>query len=221
MDKINTIAKKYNLLVVEDSAQSHGAYFQDKRSGNLGDASGFSFYPGKNLGALGDGGMVTTNDKKLADTIRAIANYGSHKKYENLYKGVNSRLDEIQAAMLDIKLKHLDDEIQNRKKIAKFYMDNISNTKLILPYIKTDSVWHLFPIRIDCRVDFQNYLEEKGIQTLIHYPIPPHRQSAYKELEKYTFPVSEQIHNEILSLPISPVQTMENTSLICDIINEY
>ena len=221
MDKINAIAKKYNLLVVEDSAQSHGAYFQDKRSGNLGDASGFSFYPGKNLGALGDGGIVTTNDRELADTIRAIANYGSHKKYENLYKGVNSRLDEIQAAMLGIKLKYLDDEIQNRKKIAKYYMDNISNTKLVLPYVETDSVWHLFPIRIDSRADFQIYLEEKGIQTLIHYPIPPHKQNAYKELEKYTFPISEQIHDEILSLPISPIQTMETTSLICDIINEY
>jgi len=221
MHAINAIAKKHNLKVIEDSAQSHGAYYKDKRSGNLGDASGFSFYPGKNLGALGDGGAVTTNDEELATTIRALANYGSHKKYENLYKGVNSRLDEMQAALLRVKLRHLDDEIAKRKEIANYYLENIKNDRLILPTITTDSVWHLFVIRTPKRDQLQKYLLDNGIQTLIHYPIPPHKQVAYKEWNDKSFPIAEQIHNEVLSLPISGVQSLEDTKRIVEAMNDF
>lgn len=221
MDEINQIANQYNLKVIEDSAQSHGAYFGEKRSGNLGDASGFSFYPGKNLGALGDGGVVTTNDDKLAQTIRALSNYGSHKKYENLYKGTNSRLDEIQAAMLNVKLNYLDKEISHRKEIAVYYLNNIRNNKIILPTVNTDSVWHVFVIRTEEREKLQKYLFDHGIQTLIHYPIPPHKQKAYKEWHNLSFPISEQIHEEVLSLPISGVQNMEDTKRIVEVINDF
>jgi dTDP-4-amino-4,6-dideoxygalactose transaminase len=195
MDKINEIAKKYNLKVIEDSAQSHGAYYKNKKSGNLGDASGFSFYPGKNLGALGDGGAVTTNDEELANTIKALGNYGSHKKYENLYKGINSRLDEIQAAMLRVKLKYLDKESNKRREIANYYLQNIKNYNIILPTVRTEDnhVWHLFVIRTNKRDELQKYLLDNGIQTLIHYPIPPHKQMAYKECKNYTYPISEQM----------------------------
>ena len=221
MDSINAIATKYNLKVIEDSAQSHGAYYKHKRCGNLGNASGFSFYPGKNLGALGDGGAVTTNDAELAKTIRALGNYGSHKKYENLYKGTNSRLDEIQAAMLRVKLKYLDKEVEKRKEIAKYYLENISNKNMTLPTVVTDSVWHVFVIGTKKRDDLQKYLLEHGIQTLIHYPIPPHHQEAYKEWNKQSFPISEQIHDEILSLPISGVQNLEDTRKIVESINQF
>ncbi|MCB5250056.1 MAG: DegT/DnrJ/EryC1/StrS family aminotransferase [Sulfurimonadaceae bacterium] len=229
MDKIEKIAKQYNLKVIEDSAQSHGAYFGDKRSGNLGDASGFSFYPGKNLGALGDSGAVTTNDEELANTIKALGNYGSHKKYENLYKGVNSRLDEMQAAMLRVKLRHLDEEVKKRRDIANYYTKNISNPNIILPIqnsklnIQNDQnhVWHLFVIRTAKRDELQKYLLDNGIQTLIHYPIPPHKQNAYKEWKNESYPISEQIHDEVLSLPISGVQSLEDTMKIVQVINEF
>jgi dTDP-4-amino-4,6-dideoxygalactose transaminase len=223
MDKINEIAKKYNLKVIEDSAQSHGAYFKDKRCGNLGDASGFSFYPGKNLGALGDGGAVTTNDEKLANTIRALGNYGSHKKYENLYKGTNSRLDEIQAAMLRVKLRYLDDEIKKRREIANYYLKNIKNDKLILPLVRSEDnhVWHLFVIRTSKRDGLQKYLLGNEIQTLIHYPLAPHKQEAYKEWKNESYPISEQIHNEVLSLPIGSHLTLENIEHIVKVINEF
>ena len=223
MDKINAMAKKYNLKVVEDSAQSHGAYFKEKRSGNLGDASGFSFYPGKNLGALGDGGAVTTNDDELAQVVRALRNYGSHKKYENLYKGINSRLDEIQATMLRVKLKYLDNEIEKRRKIANYYLENIKNEKIILPTVRAEDnhVWHLFVIRTKERDKLQKYLLENGIQTLIHYPIPPHRQKAYKEWNNQSYSISEQIHNEVLSLPISGVQSLEITQKIVKVNNDF
>ena len=223
MDEINKIAKKYGLKVIEDSAQSHGAYYKNKRCGNLGDASGFSFYPGKNLGALGDGGAVTTNDEELAHTIKALGNYGSHKKYENLYKGVNSRLDEIQAAMLRIKLRHLDEEIEKRREIADSYLQNINNENIILPKVraKDNSVWHLFVIRTNKRDELQKYLLDNGIQTLIHYPLAPHKQEAYKEWSDESFPISEHIHDEVLSLPISGVQCLKDTMKIVQIINEY
>jgi len=226
MDEINKIAKKYNLKVIEDSAQAHGAYYKDKKAGNLGDASGFSFYPGKNLGALGDAGAVTTNDEELANTIRALSNYGSHKKYENLYKGINSRLDEIQAAMLRVKLKYLDNEIAKRREIANYYLQNISNPNVILPtthYSLTANshVWHLFVIRTQNRDELQKHLLNNGIQTLIHYPIPPHKQNAYKEWNNDSYPISEQIHNEILSLPISGVQSIEDTMKIVQVINDF
>ena len=229
MDQINAIAQKYNLKVIEDSAQSHGAYYGDKRSGNLGDASGFSFYPGKNLGALGDGGAVTTNDDDLAQVIRALGNYGSHKKYENIYQGVNSRLDEIQAAMLRIKLRYLEEEINKRREIASYYLENIKNSNISLPIqnpklkIKNheDHVWHLFVIRTQNRDQLQQYLSENGIQTLIHYPIPPHHQMAYKDWNGYNYLISEKIHTEVLSLPISGVQTVEETQKIVHIINRF
>ncbi len=219
MERINAIATKYGLKVIEDSAQSHGAYYKEKKSGNLGDASGFSFYPGKNLGALGDGGVVTTNDKELAETIRALGNYGSQKKYENLYKGVNSRLDEIQAAMLRVKLRYLDEEIFKRKEIARYYLQNIKNKNIVLPTVSTDSVWHLFVIRTQKRDELQQYLLENGVHTLIHYPIPPHHQRAYEEFKEKSFPVSEKIHNEVLSLPISGVQSMQDTKKIVKVMN--
>ena len=221
MDAINAVAKKHNLKVIEDSAQSHGAYYKDKRSGNLGDASGFSFYPGKNLGALGDGGAVTTNDEELANAIKALANYGSHKKYENLYKGVNSRLDEMQAALLRVKLRYLDIEINKRQEIANFYLENIKNENIVLPTITTDSVWHLFVIRTAKREELQKYLQENAIQTLIHYPLAPHKQVAYKEWNNQSFPISEQIHDEVLSLPISGVQSLEDTKKIVKVLNDF
>ena len=183
MARINEIAKKYNLQVVEDSAQAHGAIENNKRVGNLSNASAFSFYPGKNLGALGDGGAITTNDGKLAEVIKALRNYGSHQKYHNLYKGFNSRLDEIQATILSIKLKYLDDENKERQKIAKFYCENINNNIILpnYPQNQQSCVWHLFVIRCDKRDDLQKYLLERGVQTVIHYPIPPHKQGAYRE----------------------------------------
>jgi len=221
MDKIYRIAKKYNLKIIEDSAQAHGSFYKDKKAGNLGDASGFSFYPGKNLGALGDGGAVTTNDKELSEVIKALRNYGSYKKYENLYKGYNSRLDEIQAAMLRVKLRYLDKEITKRKEIAKYYLENITNEKIILPTITTDSVWHLFVIRTAKRDKLQKYLAKNDIQTLIHYPIPPHKQQAYREWYDDSYPISEQIHNEVLSLPISGIQSLEDTKKIVRVVNDF
>jgi dTDP-4-amino-4,6-dideoxygalactose transaminase len=224
MDAINTIAKKYNLKVIEDSAQSHGAIQNGKRSGNLGDASGFSFYPGKNLGALGDGGAVTTNDNELAKTIRALGNYGSNQKYINIYQGLNSRLDEIQAAVLNIKLKYIDVENQKRKDIAKRYLSEIKNDKIILPQIVNDKnghVWHLFVIRCAERDKLQQYLTYNEVQTLIHYPIPPHKQAAYKEWNQLSFPITEQIHQEVLSLPISPVMEGVEIEFVIEKINKF
>jgi dTDP-4-amino-4,6-dideoxygalactose transaminase len=223
MKEIINIAKKYNLKVIEDSAQAHGAYYKDKKAGNLGDASGFSFYPGKNLGALGDGGAVTTNDEELVNAIKALGNYGSHKKYENLYKGINSRLDEIQAAMLRVKLKYLDKEIENRRKIANYYLQNIKNDKIILPKVRKEDnhVWHLFVIRTTKRDELQKYFLDNGIQTLIHYPIPPHKQLAYKEWNDERFLISEQIHDEVLSLPISGVQSVKDSMKIVKVLNDF
>ena len=223
MTKICELAKKYNLKVIEDSAQSHGAYYKDKRCGNLGDASGFSFYPGKNLGALGDGGAVTTNDDKLAAVIRAIANYGSEVKYQNIYKGINSRLDELQAAILSVKLTKLDADTEKRRDIARAYREQIINSKIILPQINDEQshAWHLFVIRTNKREELQQYLSLNGIQTVIHYPIPPHKQDAYKELNQLSLPISEQIHSEVISLPISPVQSMEQTNYVINILNKY
>jgi dTDP-4-amino-4,6-dideoxygalactose transaminase len=223
MDAINAIAKKYNLKVIEDSAQAHGAVYNGKRTGNLGDASGFSFYPGKNLGALGDGGAVTTNDEALATTIRALGNYGSEKKYENMYKGTNSRLDEMQAAMLRVKLRYLDDEIRHRREIANYYLDNIKNENIILPTVQEDGnhVWHVFVVRCIDRSRLQQYCLENGIYTLIHYPVAPHKQEAYKEWNGESYPISEKIHDEVLSLPISGLQCMEDTKIIVKYINAY
>lgn len=228
MNAINIIAEKHNLKVIEDSAQSHGAIYNNgKRSGNLGDASGFSFYPGKNLGALGDAGAITTNDNKLAGVINALRNYGSHKKYENIYLGLNSRLDELQAAFLSVKLKKLDEETTIRRTIADHYINNIKNLKIILPAVKDSAknnlsmVWHVFTVRAERRDEFQSYLTSNNIQTVIHYPIPPHKQVAYKEWNDQAFPISEKIHNEIISLPISPVMEHAEVKRVVEIVNAY
>lgn len=223
MEKIWKIAKKYNLKIIEDSAQAHGAIYQENRTGNLGDASGFSFYPGKNLGCIGDGGAVTTNDEELFNKIKAIANYGSDRKYHHIYKGVNSRLDEIQAAVLDVKLNHLDSDNNKRREISKYYRENIKNSKIILPetYDEKSHVWHIFAVRTQNRDKFQKYLTEKGIQTIIHYPTPPHKQGAYKEWNNLSFPITEEIHNTILSLPISPVMTDSEIEKVVEVVNEY
>ncbi|WP_175622856.1 DegT/DnrJ/EryC1/StrS family aminotransferase [Chryseobacterium schmidteae] len=222
--ELKFIAEKYNLKIIEDNAQAIGASWEGLNTGNLGDAAGFSFYPGKNLGALGDAGAVTCNDDELANTIRSIANYGSNQKYVNIYQGLNSRLDEIQAAILDVKLKHIDVENKRRKEIAKKYSLEIKNPNIILPEIpenEEESVWHLFVIRLFNREKLQNYLTENGIQTLIHYPIPPHKQKAYKEMNDLSFPITEKIHKEVLSLPISPVMTDDEVSKVIYTINNF
>jgi dTDP-4-amino-4,6-dideoxygalactose transaminase len=224
MDKTNAIAKKYNLKVIEDSAQAHGAVYKGKKAGNLGDVSGFSFYPGKNLGAFGDAGAVVTNDKDLAGRARAIGNYGSHEKYVHLYKGLNSRLDEIQAAILRVKLKYLDKDNDRRREIAKYYRENISNPKIILPQVsdgELSHVWHLFVVRTNNRDELQEYLKEKNIQTLIHYPIPPHKQKAYKEYVSLELPVTEKIHKEVISVPISQVMTNNEVAKVIEAINDW
>lgn len=223
MTKIWELAKKYNLKIVEDSAQAHGAFYQGKRVGSLGDASGFSFYPGKNLGALGDAGAVTTDDEILAEAVRAIANYGSQKKYVNQYRGMNSRLDELQAAFLDVKLQNMDEDNKKRRNIAKYYRENIKNDKIIFPDVKNEEshVWHLFVVRTPERDMLQKYLAEKDIQTIIHYPVPPHKQEAYKEWNNMSYPITEQIHEEILSLPISPVLTGDEAEYVVEVINKY
>ena len=228
MPAIMALAQKHNLLVLEDSAQAHGASIDGKKAGNWGDATGFSFYPGKNLGALGDAGAITTNDDALAETLRALRNYGSHEKYKNLFQGVNSRLDEIQAAMLSVKLKHLDTETAHRRKVAAAYIEGINNPAVTLPLTLNSSpltrenhVWHVFVIRCEQREALQKHLAEQGIQTLIHYPIPPHKQQAYKEWNSLSFPVSEQIHNQVMSLPMGPTVTMEEVQSIIAAVNSF
>jgi dTDP-4-amino-4,6-dideoxygalactose transaminase len=223
METINSIAVKHNLLVIEDSAQSHGAIYNGKRSGNLGNASGFSFYPGKNLGALGDGGAITTNDDELANLLKALRNYGSFVKYQNEFIGLNSRLDEIQAAFLLEKLKFLDKDNQRRREIANKYLNEITNPLIKLPsVISADQhVWHLFTICAQERNKLQNFLADHNIQTVIHYPIPPHKQKAYTSLNTCCLPVTEQIHNTIVSLPISPVLQDEEVDYVIEKINLF
>ncbi len=223
MEKIWALAKKYDLKIIEDSAQAHGALYQGKRVGSLGDASGFSFYPGKNLGCMGDGGAVTTNDDELAKKIRAIANYGSDYKYHHIYKGVNSRLDEIQAAILDVKLPHLDKDNERRREIAKYYRENIKNERIILPstYDEKAHVWHVFVVRCDDREALQKHLEANDIQTNIHYPTAPHKQECYCEYASLSLPVTEKIHNEVMSLPISPVMTDDEVKKVVEVVNEW
>ncbi len=223
MEKIWALAKKYNLKIIEDCAQAHGAFYQGKRVGNLGDAAGFSFYPGKNLGCLGDGGAITTNDDEFAQKIKALRNYGSHIKYQNLYQGFNSRLDEIQAAVLDVKLKGLDNDNNKRREVAKYYLENIKNPLITLPQVKDENshVWHVFVVRVEKREEFQKYLTENDVQTLIHYPIPPHKQEAYKEWNGLSYPITEQIHKEIVSLPVSPVMTDDEVKKVVEIVNLF
>jgi len=223
MVEIMEIARANNLLVLEDCAQSHGAMIQGKKCGSWGHAAAFSFYPGKNLGALGDAGAVTTNDKYLAGTIKTLGNYGSKIKYENLYKGVNSRLDEIQAAMLSVKLKYLDSETESRQLIAKHYINGIDNPLVKSPKLITDEghVWHLFVLKTNHRLELAQYLTEQGIQSLIHYPKPPHKQKAYSYLNKMNLPLTEKIHNEVLSIPMSPVMKESDVEYIIQTINNF
>lgn len=223
MQKIWELAKKYNLKVIEDAAQAHGACYQNRRTGNLGDVAAFSFYPGKNLGAMGDAGGITTNDNELYEKVKAIANYGSDYKYHHIYKGVNSRLDEIQAAILDVKLKYLDADNERRREIAKYYRENIKNPKITLPqtYDENAHVWHVFVVRCDNREALQKHLEANDIQTNIHYPTAPHKQGAYNEFESLNLPITEKIHQEVISLPISPVLTDEEVKKIVEVINEW
>ena len=221
MDPICALAKKHGLKVVEDAAQAHAATYRGRKTGSLGDAAGFSFYPGKNLGALGDGGGVTTNDPQLAEAIKALRNYGSHQKYHNLYKGMNSRLDEIQAAVLRVKLKYLDADTEKRREVSNCYLKELStfsfpHSNLILPHTAEECshAWHLFVIRSKERDALAERLKLQGIQTLIHYPIPPHHQQAYLEFSDCVLPITEAIHREVLSLPISPVMSSQQTEAV-------
>jgi dTDP-4-amino-4,6-dideoxygalactose transaminase len=224
MAALMNLAEQQQLLVIEDAAQAHGAYAQDKRVGNWGHAAGFSFYPGKNLGALGDGGAVTTNDPELAQVVKTLRNYGSEKKYHNQYIGINSRLDEIQAAALLVKLKYLDADTQKRRAIAARYNQEIKNTAIQLPawdMEKLGHVFHLYVIRTANRAALQAYLEARGIQTVVHYPIAPHQQAAYTEYHHWSLPITEQLHQEVLSLPISPVLTPAEVDYVIQSLNAY
>lgn len=227
--KLEELAKKYDLKIIEDNAQAIGAEWYGIKTGSLGDAAGFSFYPGKNLGALGDSGAVTTNDDQLAEIVRALGNYGSKEKYVNDYQGLNSRLDEIQAAFLDIKLKYLDQENQRRREIAKYYCENIKHNEIILPVTSSfftlhsslSHVWHLFVIRHPRRDELQKCLAENGVQTLIHYPIPPHKQLAYSKWNELHYSITECLQREVLSLPISPILSDEEAFAITNILKNF
>ena len=226
-ERIGEMCRRYNLKLVEDNAQAHGCRFNDNGNsyltGSLGDAAGHSFYPGKNLGALGDAGAVTCNDKELADTIRALANYGSQEKYVFKYTGRNSRMDEIQAAVLDVKLRHLDEDNDARRIIADIYYKGIKNPLVTLPARLEDAqnVYHLFPLFCEYRDELQEHLKQQGVQTLIHYPIPPHKQECYSQWNQLSLPVTEKIHSRELSLPISPVMTADEAHEVVRVINAF
>lgn len=235
-DELKTLADRNGIKIIEDNAQAIGAEWHGVKSGALGDAAGNSFYPGKNLGALGDAGAVTTSDSELGEIVRALGNYGSIQKYINDYQGINSRMDEIQAAFLNVKLKYLDIENQRRREVAQYYMDNITNPAIILPSYKCSDleerntrshdsdlshVWHLFVIRHAYRDKLQKYLNENKVQTLIHYPVPPHKQRAFNRWNNLSFPITEKIHSETLSLPISQVLIDEETTRIVELINSF
>lgn len=223
-EKLELIAKKYNLKIIEDNAQAIGAEWNGIKTGALGDAAGFSFYPGKNLGAIGDAGAVSTNDDELANVIRALRNYGSIRKYENIYQGLNSRLDEIQAAVLSVKLKFLNEENERRRKIAEFYFDNIKNNQIIIqkpPINRLSHVWHLYVIRTKKREELQIFLYENGIQSLIHYPIAPHKQKSYLPYNDNKLVFTENLQDEVLSLPISSVLYDKEVQYIVSKINSF
>lgn len=223
MESLSLLAKHYNLLLVEDAAQAHGAATSLAKAGNLSDAAGFSFYPGKNLGALGDAGAITTNDSQLATIVASLRNYGSTQKYHNTYQGVNSRLDELQAAFLNLKLPHLDSDNALRTAVAKRYLSEIKNDKFTLPVwdFSAQHVFHLFVIRTANRQQLQDYLKQNDIETLIHYPIPPHKQPALAAMNSAVFPITEKIHDEVLSLPISPIMTTNQIDYVIQILNQY
>lgn len=232
-ERIAEICKRNDLILIEDNAQAHGCLYGDRRTGSLGIAAAHSFYPGKNLGALGDGGAVTTSDPELAEAIRTLANYGSSEKYIFRYQGRNSRLDEIQAAVLDVKLSYLDEDNEKRRQIARIYFNGITNPEVVLPgkdlYFSqdpdkkapVDNVYHIFPILTDHRDSLQAYLKRNGVQTLIHYPVPPHLQECYKDWAPLSLPVTESIHDRELSLPMSPVMTAEEARRVVDLINSF
>jgi len=221
-EKLEGLAKKYNIKIIEDNAQAIGAIWHNKKTGALGDASGFSFYPGKNLGALGDAGAVATNDNEIAEIVRSLGNYGSKKKYYHEFQGYNSRLDEMQAAFLNIKIDYIDEENKKRRKVAEMYCEHICHPEIVLPQNNGLShVWHLFVIRTKNREKFQNYLLNNGIQTLIHYPIPPHKQVAFSNWNKFKFPITEKIQKEIVSLPISSVISKSEIAKIIEAVNKY
>tara|TARA_Y100000590_G_scaffold11104_2_gene13676 strand:+ start:2419 stop:3519 length:1101 start_codon:yes stop_codon:yes gene_type:complete len=223
MESIKHIANKYNIKVLEDAAQAHGSMYNKKKSGNIGNAAAFSFYPGKNLGAYGDGGAITTNSSELAKKIRLLRNYGSITKYSHITIGFNNRLDELQAAILRVKLKYLDRHNRLRSKIANFYYNNIDNDKIKLPYWSghSDHVFHLFVIRVKKRNNLQELMMKKGFQSLIHYPTPPHKQDAYKNLNKLYFPITEKISREVLSLPIGPFININSLKGLVAVLNKY
>ncbi len=223
-EELEVLAKKYDLKIIEDNAQAIGARWNGKRTGTLGDAAGFSFYPGKNLGALGDSGAVVAKDAELGRMVRTLANYGSGKKYVFDHQGLNSRMDEVQAAILGVKIDFLDEENERRRKIAEYYCTNIKNSRIILPQLpenREEHIWHLFVVRTADRDELQKYLADNEIQTLIHYPIPPHKQAAYGEWGAMSFPVTEQIHREVLSMPISPVMSQNDVEKVVEVINRY
>ena len=227
-DRIGEICRQHGLKLIEDNAQAHGCNYQLstvnyqlKKTGSLGDAAGHSFYPGKNLGALGDAGAVTTNDSQLADVIRALGNYGSHQKYVHNYQGRNSRIDELQAAMLDVKLKYLDAENHRRKEIAALYINKVENPQIRMPQSDRDCVWHIFPIFCQNRDQLQQYLAENGVETQIHYPIPPHQQRCYKDWTHLSLPVTEQIHAQELSIPCHQAMSNADADCIADLLNEF
>lgn len=222
-EKILEICRSRGLKLIEDNAQAHGCLFAGKKTGALGDAAGHSFYPGKNLGALGDGGAVTTNDPELASAVRSLANYGSTRKYVFKYRGRNSRLDEIQAAILGAKLPHLDEELSARKAVAKFYMENIKNPAVRVPALEdwNAHVFHLFPVLCSRRDELQKFLADNGVQTLIHYPIPPHKQECYAQWNTLSFPITERLAREELSLPISPVMTPQEIRAVVEAVNKF
>ncbi|MFV0581717.1 MAG: DegT/DnrJ/EryC1/StrS family aminotransferase [Parabacteroides gordonii] len=222
-EKIGELCKRYDLKLIEDNAQAHGCLYRGKRTGSIGDAAGHSFYPGKNLGALGDAGAVTTNDKELENVIRALANYGSEEKYIFKYQGLNSRMDEIQAAILDVKLTYLEEDIYLRKKVARNYIEHIIHKDIVLPQIANwDShVFHIFPVLSVYRNELQEYLKSKEIQTLVHYPIPPHKQQCYANWNSLSLPVTESIHAWELSLPMSPELTDDEQNYVIEVINKF
>lgn len=222
-ETVGNLCEKYNLKLIEDNAQAHGCQYKGFKTGSLGNAAGHSFYPGKNLGAFGDGGAVTTNDEALATTVRSLANYGSSKKYIFDYQGLNSRLDEIQAAVLNVKLKYLDQDTERRKQIARYYLENITHPNVRLSKINdwNAHVFHIFPILTPQRDELQEYLTQKGVQTLIHYPIPPHKQACYSEWNHLSMPITEQIHSQELSLPMSPVLTDREIHEVIEWINKW
>lgn len=222
-EKIGELCKKYDLKLVEDNAQAHGCVYNSQRTGSLGDAAAHSFYPTKNLGCLGDGGAMTTNDEELSFTFRTLANYGSNKKYIFKYQGKNSRLDEIHAAVLDVKLKYLDEDNQHRRNIAKYYNENIKNPLIKIPSLlpEEQNVYHLYPVLCETRDRLQQYLTQNGVQTVIHYPIPPHKQECYKYMNDLSYPITELIHDQELSLPMGPAITMEAAEIVVNLLNLY